>query len=694
MGTPGRASPWGNAASRTTARSRYGLAALLCLSLKLSAATAADPTANGNLPGNLADLSLEDLMNVRIERVVSASRYEQKVTQAPAAVTVVTAQQIQRFGYRTLADILRSLPGLYVTYDRDFSSLGFRGFNRPGDANDRTLLLVDGHRMNDDFYGAALIGRELILDIDLIERVEIIRGPSSSIYGSSAFLGVINIITRKGAAIAGTEASVAGGSFETYGERLTYGKQLGEDLDVVLSASHFDSAGPRRLFFPEFDTPETNHGIAENADGEKAQSFYGRLTYHELTLSAAYTLREKQVPIALGRTIFNDNREKTTGEQVFFDLHYEHALSATSTIAGRAHYDQYGFRGTFPSYLAVLGEPTTSSIVYTKNVGEGVGAEVQWTTKLRDRHTVLFGVEYREALKLLQASFEGQPRTYIYLSDHQGRSVGAYSQVDLAVLSRLRINAGLRYDRYDNFGSTVNPRLGAIYNPRASTTIKLLYGRAYRAPNAYELYFEVPRFAKASHRLTPETIATYELVFEQYFPNGLKLRASGYRYDIRNLISLRQDPADGLLVFQNVDQAKAKGVEIELEGHFAYDLSARLSYALQSAKDEKTEKELTDSPRHLAKLNLDLPMAGDRLHAGFELQYQGSVKTFADKRVADFLVANATLLFPRVLPPLELSLSVYNLFDEAYAYPGSPTDAEDFLRQDGRTFRLKGTYKF
>jgi iron complex outermembrane receptor protein len=676
---------------RTATTLRCGLTALLYLGLLVPAHAMGGPPPGD--PGNLADLSLEDLMNVRVEQVVSASRYEQKVTQAPASVTIITVEDIRHFGYRTLADILLSVPGLYGTYDRHFSSVGFRGFNRPGDANDRVLLMVDGHRMNDDFYNAALIGREFVLDVDLIERVEIIRGPSSSIYGSNAFLGVINVITRKADAIAGTEVSASDGSFKTHEGRVTYGEQFGNDLDVVLSGSILGSAGQGRLYFPEFDTPETNQGIAEDADGEKARNFFGRLAYHDLTLSAAYSLREKNVPIAAGRTVFDDNREATMSERSFVDLQYEHEFSPASTLLARVHYDHYGFRGIFPSNVSTPDAPDIL-LLHTKNYGDGAGTEVQWTMKFLDRHTALFGFEYHDALNLFQSSFQGDPRYTNFLSDHQGRSMGAYSQVELAVLPRLRLDAGLRYDHYDNFGSTVNPRLGAIYNPWTQTTIKLLYGRSYRAPNAYELYFEAPGFAKESENLMPETIATYELVLEQYLPNNLKLRVSGYLYDIRNLISQRQDPVDGLLVYQNIDTVMADGIEVELEGRYAHGLLARASYALQHSEDAKTGRELTDSPRQLAKLNLSLPLFRDRLHAGLELQYSGGINTLADKRTTGFLVANATFLYPEILPHLEISFSVYNLLDQAYGNPGAVTDVENLISQDGRNFNFKGTYKF
>ena len=147
---------------------------------------------------NLADLSIEQLMEIPVETVYGASKYEQKVTQAPSSITIVTADEIKKFGYRTLADVLRGVRGLYVSDDRNYSYLGLRGFLRPGDYNTRILMMIDGHRMNDNVYDGAYFSREAMLDVDLIDRVEVIRGPSSSIYGSSAFFGIVNVITKRG----------------------------------------------------------------------------------------------------------------------------------------------------------------------------------------------------------------------------------------------------------------------------------------------------------------------------------------------------------------------------------------------------------------------------------------------------------------------------------------------------------------
>src|SRR2546430_8201005 len=125
------------------------------------------------------EISLEGLLKMEIPIVEGASKYKQKITEAPASVTVITADEVKKYGYRTLADILRSVPGLYVSYDRDNARLGVRGVISR-DYNSRVLLLVDGHRINNSLSDGAPIGTEFILDVDLIERVEIIRGPGSS----------------------------------------------------------------------------------------------------------------------------------------------------------------------------------------------------------------------------------------------------------------------------------------------------------------------------------------------------------------------------------------------------------------------------------------------------------------------------------------------------------------------------------
>src|SRR5438477_1912578 len=287
-------------------------AALATVCLFLGSATGFSQTTD------LSQASLEELMNIK---VISASKYLQSAQTAPSLVTVVTADQIEKYGYRTLADILRSVGGFYVTYDRNYSYVGTRGFARPGDYNSRILLLVNGHRMNDSVYELAYVGTEFLLDVDLIERVEVIRGPSSSLYGTNAFFAVINVITKNGAQLNGAEMSTELGSFGTYKGRVSYGKQL-QSFELLVSGTYYTGAG-QNLFFPEFNTPADNFGVAVHGDDDSSRSLFGQIETGKLKLFAAYSMREKGIPTASFGDIFNDPASRTFDGFRCFDVQYQ-----------------------------------------------------------------------------------------------------------------------------------------------------------------------------------------------------------------------------------------------------------------------------------------------------------------------------------------------------------------------------------
>jgi len=184
---------------------------------------------------------------MQIEIVVAGSKRAQESRDVPSFVSVVSAADIKEHGYRTLADVLRTLPGLYVSSDRNYSYVGVRGFGRPGDYNSRILLLLNGLRTNESVYDLAYIGEEFSVDVDMIERVEVIRGPSSSLYGSNAVFAVINVVTRAGSSLAGTEVATTAASFGTYSGRASYGHTFTNGLDLLASGTYSDSKG-RNLY--------------------------------------------------------------------------------------------------------------------------------------------------------------------------------------------------------------------------------------------------------------------------------------------------------------------------------------------------------------------------------------------------------------------------------------------------------------
>lgn len=435
-----------------------------------------------NASKDLTRLSLEELMGIEVDTVYGASKFEQKTTEAPSSVSIVTASDIKRYGYRTLGDILNSVAGFYITYDRNYHYIGVRGFSPPGDYNTRVLLLVDGHKINDNIYNTAYIGMEFPLDIDLIDRVEVIRGPGSSIYGSNAFLGTVNIITKRGKDYRGLEFSDEAGSFDTYKNRITFGDIYKKTLDVLLSASFFNSKG-QNLYFKEFDTPATNNGRADGVDGERYNSFFGNIRYRDLTLQGAYITREKIVPTAPWGSEFNTNQTKTTDDSGYLNLKYKKDIDAKSTFMSRLFYNYYYYDGSY-----IYNRPP---FIRVKDLawGKSWGGEMQYNSRLYDRHLVTTGLEYQDNFLQKQRNFDETPYTQ-YLNDTRGSYYwAAFVQDQFNIMDNLILNAGVRHDYYKIFHGNTSPRAGIIYSPFEKTTLKFIYGEAFRVPNMYELYY-------------------------------------------------------------------------------------------------------------------------------------------------------------------------------------------------------------
>jgi len=638
------------------------------------------------------DLSLEELNELPVDIVHAASRYRQTSHEAPSSVTVLTADDIRKSGHRHLHDVLRSIRGLYVTYDRNYYYLGARGFGLPADYNTRVLLLVDGHRTNDSVLGSALIGTEFSVDVDLIERIEFVRGPSSSLYGDGAFFGVLSIFTKKGSAIDGPQVSAEVASFGTYKGRLSYGKEFENGIELLLSASMLDSAG-QTLGFREFDDPLTNNGLAEDVDGETYYNLFSRLAYSGLALQAVYSFREKDVPTASYDTIFNSRHAKTIDQRLFVDVRYERQLDCEVDVLTRLFYDFYRYQGDYP--LEDEGPPTTTILNQDDAIGAFWGAEVLASKTFWDRAKVTVGAEYRDYFRQDQSSVDRMPHA-VYLDDEQDTEIiAAFAQGEVLVYDGLHLNAGLRVDHYESFGEALSPRVGLMYNPWESTSFKLLYGRAFRAPTAFEMhYHDGFDTAKPNPTLDPETIDTYEVVYEQQILKDYRIAVTAFHYDIDDLILQIEDPSDGLAVYRNSDRVESNGAEFELRAKLPWGLRAWTSYAYQRTKNKDTGTVLTNSPQHLLKLNVVAPLFEDKLFASLELQYMSERWTLAGGRAEDFFVANLTLFAEELVDGLELSASVYNLFDTKYDDPGAVEHQQDLIEQDGLSFRFQVTYTF
>lgn len=651
-------------------RSATGLAAVLTLMCRAGIAAPQESAST------LGDLSLEQLVQVQL--VSAPSKRPQRPSEAPAVVTVVTGDQIRRHGYRTLGDVLRAVPGFYVTYDHNYSYIGVRGFGIPGDYNTRILLLLDGVRTNDNIYDAAYVAQEFILDLALVERVEVSRGPGASIYGNSAFFAVVNVVTRTGRSVAGAEVAAAAGGYGIYEGRATYGRQLAGGAEVLASVSAVDGRG-RSLFFPEFQD-RGGFSLAD-ADAERSSRALASVRAGGFGLQAALVDRRKQIPTASFGTIFGDTRSRTRDVLGLVTATHAVTFSEHADLNTRATFGTYEFDG---DYSFDLGAGLTD--VYRDEVsGHWWEAEANVRVR-RGRHVLLAGSEIHGDVRQRQDSgYLGTTEGGQTLANRDLR-LGLYAQDEVSLGSRLRASLGLRLDDSRDLSPRVNPRLALVGTPDAATVVKLLFGRAYRTANEYE-----ERYYAATGILRAETIRTAELAVERAVGRRVRATASVYDNDIRDLISLDAMP-DGELFFRNADRLRGRGAEAGVAAVLEGGLDAFLGYSFHHARDGNGA-EPANAPRHLWKGRVSVPLRERTVWLSADARYVGRRLDVRGGIVDGHWVADLTLFAPRLPRGLQLSLGLQNAFNAHYADPASDEHLQRALPQAGRTARLQVTWQ-
>ena len=641
---------------------------------------------------DLNALPIEQLLNLDI---ITASKFPQKISEAPSSVSVITADDIRRFGYRTLADILRSVRGVYVTDDRNYSYVGTRGSGRPGDFNTRLLILVDGRRLNDMVYDQGAVGTEFPIDVSLVERVEFVPGPGSAMYGSSAFFGVVNVITKTGAAQQGTTLAASAASAGTRKGRIATGLVRPNGVDLLLGASWMERSGNDQ-YFREYDDPANNFGVARNLDHDRYKRAFAKLSWGGFSASAYAGQRTKGIPTASYGQQFNDPRSRTVDEYASARAAYQAAPSPTLEVYAGVNLRNYRYQGTYvyvPGGAALNIDATESRTAST---------ELRVLSTALRNHKIIAGVEYASDGKRLLVNHDVAPYTSNLLDNRPKKRAAVFLQDEWRLGERLIVNAGLRHDHDDEGGDASNPRLALIYKAAPHSTFKALYGTAYRSPNAYERYYATGISYKLNPALRPEHIKTVELIGE-YFPSeNFRASASLFHYRFIDLLALTTDPADSLLYQSNIDSARSKGAEFEAEWLRQDGSSLKTSVSLQYAHNGVSGEWLSNSPRQLVKFNYARPLWGDALRGALECQFTSRRRTTAGGQVGGFGVVNLTVLSHALGKHVELSASVYNLLDKRYADSASeehydsssPARYLNAIGQDGRSWRIQASTTF
>jgi outer membrane receptor for ferrienterochelin and colicins len=668
-------------------------ALLACLAIQIAAPAHAQMPCSDDDPDCEAVQGFvgeESLILEQIPSVFTASKYAQRVTDAPSTVSVITAREIEAYGFRTLDDALRSLPGFFVTHDRNYSYVGVRGFARPGDYSSRVLVMVDGHRMNEAMFSQPYTGFDGPIDMAGVQRIEVIRGPGSGVYGTNALFAVVNVVTDRGRDLQGGQVGFDVASFRTLSGRAAYGRKLQSGLEAMASVSVRSSRGPD-LYFEEFDQPETGDGKVRGADGALSYQGIAKISYGSLSLKTIFSQTQKGVPTAPYESEFPTTQTRTSDRRAVVELSWEEHLGIDLDLSSRIYYDHSAYRGRWLYDYADEGEEQDLVLSRDSARSESLGAEMRADWQATNWLRVVAAVEVFHSFVLAQQEYDELETS---LDDQRSAtSVGAFVHTEIVPHRNVTIDVGVRVDYKTRVGVTPTPRGALTYRPSANTTLKLLYGEAQRAPNAYEQYYRDRTTVDPAGTLVPERLRSVELAWEQTHAHFLRTTLSAYRYRVRGLISLEPNGHEDFVAYANAGGVTALGVEAALDARWPGILEARASYALQRAQSDDGS-ELTNSPRHMVKLGFVVPVWGEKLQVAVDGSLLSPRRTLADSRTGRVLLLDLHLSSRGLLPGLELRAGVRNMLDWRFGDPGSAEHVQDQIPQDGVTFDAGISYSF
>jgi outer membrane receptor protein involved in Fe transport len=665
---------------------------------------------------------------VSVTQVEAASRKIEEVADAPGSVSVVPYQELRAMRYPTLAEAVRGVRGIYVSDDRGYVTLGFRGFSRPGDYGNRTLILLNGQPMNDDWLWSSYVGYDFRADMDDVERIEIVRGPGSVLYGTGAFSGVVNVVTRGPDEPTGAEVGLStAGDGVARGRARVQQRFAGDHGGVWTSLAVGHGAG-NDYFFQEYANqgPPQVAGNARGVDNFDVVTWGGQARWDFIKLQWSLNSHRKTLPTGQFTTLLGDADTRQTDTRGMVEAKAEPKLGDQVESTTRAYANYYGYRGHFAH------DPTNGGQEYLTFDGQWVGGEQRFVVKPLDVLRLTGGGEVQRHFNA--HTFDSSDTQGVYDDDtHNFSLFAAYLVGDLVPTNWLKVELGGRVDQYQYEGFTpaggtlvsgfgvgaFSPRAAVILKPTRDDVVKVLAGQAFRAPSIYELYYEsAPQLANPG--LTPEHMTSVEAEYSHHFTQTITGLVAAYGNEITDLIAQRSAPQPGAPLdfqYQNTKDAPVVtlGAEAEVRREWKDGWMVAAAYAFQrskyvvaspgmgdflSQKQNPSYREVPNAPEHVASFTGAVPILARALVASTRLTFNSArwdrydqpldpktlQPTQAQGQTAPVVLWDIVLSGTEQRLGFFYAFGVYNAFDWRWSVPVSPEFLQTTIPQSGRTF--------
>ena len=660
------------------------------------------------------------------EEVTIATRHETQIRKAPSIVTVITDEEIKNLGYRTFAEILRTVPGFEILKKADFGEVvpAVRGLA----GADKVRVMLNGHLVNNPLGGGAFSNFD-DFPVESIKRIEIIRGPGSAMYGENAFTAVINIITKDAKDIDGVKVSSGYGSFDTYEENIVFGKTYG---NVNLSGMvHYRQSGgfdgivesdSQTRIDNSFGFPAASQAPGRVEDWRQEYNLNLKADYKGVYFEGLYSNKNRG-PFIGPQYALNDESDVETN-YVFGEVGYKKTFEERLTFKPSVYYDQFDNNTYIESFSEGVTLPldTNGDGVYDKFntypdglIGNGrvtqkiVGTEIPFDYELFDGNVITLGLEYRlisqtnvrfssnfhPATYAPLDSLQDFSDTYPFLKEATRRIWSIYLQDTWDITDTINLTLGARHDQYNDFGGATSPRSGLTWAFMEDASLKLLYGEAFRAPSFLEMFTTNQPAIQGNENLAPERIRTYELGLSYKFNKHVSSSVNYFFNDVKDLIVLRTlESAQNTSRYENFGDAHIQGVEMETKVDITKGNYVFMNYTFQSPEDDNGD---------------DLPfVAKHKGNFGVNVHYwkyvNTNLSTFVSGRrfreeddtrddLPAYALLNLSVIGKEFVKSMEVYGTVYNLLDKDNSDPG-PTSIPEDLPRPGRTFFIGLSYQF
>jgi len=618
---------------------------------------------------------------------------------------------IENYACRDIAEALSLVPGIYITDDYSLAQIGVRGIAQFGDWNSRVMLLLDGHPTSEQYGGTHSIIMPGV-DIENIDRIEVIKGPSSSLYRSNAFFGIVNLITKKPNqnTINMNSSYFVDTRSNKIGTDIFY--RFSKNLSIQLTGTWLNRNGSD-LFFREFSNPidsslwslgpdgynqyyldpeSFNGGIAQKMNTMELYMTYGRINWRKYYLNFRYNQSNNGIPHGYYGALFNRPENHYQERRHFIDLGYYGDLSNRVNLSAQLSWDYYSW-GDYILYNYSSSEsppghppgPTWQDWEYSQSFG----ADARMTIDINNNNTAVVGTEvkfHRSEHKSGETDASGEDiLENVIPADNvrdNGQIYNLYAQDEFTISPKIKFVGGLHFNYYTYTTGKVMPKTALIYRPYKQGTYKLIISRGYRSPTFYELAFDDSYCFIGNPDLEPELITSYEIISTHSFLYGFSFEIAGNHSRMTDLILQtvidQSDPAhpggdymEEVSQFRNRGRMISNSIEFSIRRNPVYGFSgfANVTFQDVSLKDTEDSNDIYNSPHWLGNIGLTKLFFEGCILVGAKINYIGSRRLGDGSYLEENMTTDININWKGIAGMFDASFGIKNLFDKEYYVP-------------------------